>query len=395
MDTTRQLQHRSTRLRWAVAGAVALVLALGTWWLTRGGAAAQIAPVPVQSGPLADTVPINAVLTPSRLGVVATVSGGTITEVVAFPGQKVKEGDVLARLSNPDLERQLAEAVSEQAGANSDLVSVRADSVGQASALRMEEINAANAVRIADMQLQAESKLQQQGIISRLTLDKTTAEREGKLAAHDYARVHAAQARTASAAKIVAAAERVAVLKARADSLRTLVDGLTLRAPFDGVVSKIDGKPGAAIAGGTQVAEVITADLQINLEVAEQFADAIHVGQAIRLPGGIHGKIVALAPSADGGIVKGRAQIEGDTSKLRPNSTLPGEAVLTEHGTGLYVELDGAGLANKEVVATVQSGGSTSSRTVRFGPRYRQQLVVLAGAAAGDQIVALDVDSAQ
>jgi len=69
--------------------------------------------------------------------------------------------------------------------------------------------------------------------------------------------------------------------------------------------------------------------------------------------------------------------------------------VLAEHGTGVFIELDGAELANKEVSATVQTGVDTSNRTVRFGPRYRQQLVVVAGAAAGDRILALDVDSAR
>lgn len=394
MDTSRVPPKRRPALPWVGAAALVVVAGIAAWrW--HAPAPEAMTPVPVQAGPLADTVPINAVLAPARVGVVSTISGGTVVEVVAFPGQAVKAGDILVKLSNPDLERQLGEAVSEHAGARADLVSQRADAVDQANSLKMAELNAANAVRIANMQLEAESKLQKQGIISRLTLDRTAAERDGKAAASEYASAHRIQARTASTAKVAAASERAEVLQARVDSLKVLVSGLTMRAPFDGVVSKVDGKPGASIAAGTQLAEVITPELQVNLEVAEQYANAIKVGQTIRLAGGVSGKVLALAPSAEGGIVKGKARLEGDTSKLRSDSTLPGEAVLAEHGTGIYIELEGGGLENKSVPATLQVGDKTVDRTVRFGPRYRQQLVVLDGAQPGEQIVALDMEAAR
>lgn len=348
-------------------------------------------PLEVKSGSLAESVPVNAVLTPLRVGAISTTSGGTVAEVIAYGGQLVKAGDPLLKLSNPDLERQLAEALSERAGAKSDLVSAQADAIDQANSLRMSQVNAVNAVRIADMQLEAERKLQNDGIISLLTLNKTMAERDGKVAERDYASQHIIQAHAASRAKINAASERAAVLQSRAESLQTAVDALTLRAPFSGVVAKIDGKPGAAIAAGSQLAEVITADLQINLEVAEQFADSIHPGQSLLLQGGLTGKVVSLSPAAEGGVVKGRAAIDGDTSKLRSNTTVPGEAILAEHGVGLYVQIDGVDIANRTIQATVQTlDGKTAKRQIRFGPRYRQIVVVLDGAVAGDQIVGLD-----
>ena len=396
MDQIRRVAPPKTSRRWWFAAAGVVALALLAAWSLRAGPQPAMEPLTVQFGALAETAPINAVLTPSRAGVVSTISGGTVAEVIAFPGQAVKAGEPLIKLTNADLERQLAEALSEHAGARADLISQRADGTDQANALHMAQVNASNAVRLADMQLEAERKLQQQGVISLLALNRTTAEREGKGAELDYAVQHIAQARTASQAKLSAAGERAAVLQARVNSLQAAVDSLTLKAPFDGVVAKVDGKPGATIAPGTQLAEVITADLQINLEVAEQFADAIHVGQALRFPGGLTGKVVALSPSADGGVVKGRAAIDGDTSKLRSNSAFNGEAILAAHGDGLFVEVEGVDLANKAVGATVLgTDGSSSSRTLRFGPRYRQQVVLLAGAQQGEKILGLDLGAAQ
>jgi HlyD family secretion protein len=380
----------SRKRKWLIGLSSTAVLAIAfvTFWPSPH---ASIAPIPVQSGPLADSVPINAVLTPSHIGAVATLSGGTVSAIIAFGGQRVKAGDTLLKLGNTDLERQLSEARSELAGARSDLASQQADAQDQADSLGMEKLKAANALRIADMQLEAERKLQQQGIISLLALKRTEAERDGKQMELDYSSHHFVQAHAASRAKAAAAAERVAVLQSKVAGLQASVDALTLKAPFDGVVAKIDGKPGASVAPGTQLAEVITSDLQIELEVAEQYADALHPGQRLQLQGGLTGKVLSLSPAADGGVVKGRAEIDGDTRKLRSNTTLPGEAILAEHGTGLFVQIEGVDIENRSLTATIQApDGKTESRQIQFGPRYRQKVVVLNGAVSGEFIVGLD-----
>lgn len=391
MDTAIKSKATGSR-RWRIAlGLAAVLLAAGGVRLFWPSAQATIAPIQVQAGFLDESVPINAVLTPSRVGAVATIRGGTVAEVIAFGGQAVKAGDPLLKLSNDDLERQLVEAQSELAGAQSELVSQQAASADEVDSLAVARVKAGNALQVADMQMEAERKLQERGIISLLSLKKTEAEREGKRVDLEYASHHALQARSANRAKVAAATERAEVLRSRTAGLKASVDALTLRAPFDGVVSKVDGKPGATIAPGTQLAEVITADMRIDLEVSEQFANAIHPGQLLRLQGGLTGKVLSMSPASDGGVVKGRAAIDGDTSKLRSNTTLPGEAVLATHGEGLFILIEGVDIANRTMSATVQTTqGQTETRSVRFGPRYRQKVVVVEGASAGESIVGLD-----
>lgn len=390
MDTPRSIRKAPRRHVWIACGVIALAIAVFGIWLRWPKSMTSIEAVAVQSGPIAESVPVNAVLTPSRASAVSTTTGGTVVEVVAFPGQQVKAGDPLLKLSNADLERQLAEAKSELAGAKSDLASAQADALDQANSLHMAQLNAENDVRTATMQLEAERKLQAQGIVSLLTMKKTEAERDGKIAAAAYAKQHVVLARTASQAKTEAAREKVAVLQSRVDSLQKNFDGLTLKAPFDGVVSRIDGKPGATVTAGTQLAEVITSDLQINLEVAEQFASSVRPGQLVRLDGGLTGRIVAMSPTAEGGVVKGRASIDGSTRSLRGNTSLPGEAILAGHGSGMFVAMEAGNFANRSVDARIQSpDGSIRTNVIRFGPQYRQQLVVLSGAQAGDRIIGL------
>lgn len=393
MDTTpAKKKTQLPRLAvWVAAAAVVAALAAWVFWPT---SVPNMTPLPVQQGELTDTVPVNAILVPVRSGAVATLTGGTVVKVVAYAGQDVKASDPLLELANADLERQLAEALSELAGAKADLVSQQADAADQVNSLHMGEIIAGNALRIAEMQLEAERKLQKQGVISQLSLEKTAAERDAKIAERDYAVQHARQAGRAGLAKANAASERVAVLQARANSLQTAVDGLILKAPFDGIVASIDGNPGAAVTPGVQVAEVITLHMQVNLEVAEQFASQIHPGQPLVLQGGLKGTVQSIAPAADGGVVKGRATIKGDTHALRSNTALPGEAILQSHGKGIYVQVEGVNLAGRTVRATVRTAaGQIERREVHFGPRYGNKIAIEDGAIVGDQIVGLAEDT--
>lgn len=397
MDQNIKLDRRPRRWRKPLIGAAVTTALLGLVAVALWPAQpAPISPIAIQFGPLDEAVPINAVLVPTRTDAVATRTGGTVAALIAHPGQVVKAGDPLLKLDNPDLQRQLAEAQSVLIGARSDLISQQADAEVQVGSLQVAKSKAASDLAIAEMQLEAERKLQQDGIVSQLTLRKTEAERNGKQADLADATRRSIEATRAVKAKVSAALEHVNLLQARTDSLAASVAALTLRAPFDGIVAKIEGKPGATVVPGTTLAEVITPTLQINLEVAEQFANAIQPGQLLRLQGGLTGRVRSLSPAAEGGVVKGNASIEGDTKALRSNTTLPGEAVISARGTGLFVALDGVNIAGRTISAKVQTpAGDSQTRLIRFGPRYRQKVVVLSGAARGESIVALDTGAAE
>lgn len=377
---------------WAGCALASLVIGLTVLHFTgHKNTDSGFSPVLVQEGPIIEGIPLNALLTPARVGVVAAVRGGQVLEVIAYPGQKVKAGDALIKLSNPELEQQLEQTLGDRATASADLVAERADMIDQANSLALEKVRATNDTKVAQMQMDAEAKLQAQGIVSLLQLNRTRAELEGKKAASHYADQHLIQAQAASHAKAGAAEERLRILNERAENLQESVDNLTLRAPFDGVVSKIDGKAGAAVPAGTQMAEVITPELQVEIQVAEQFANAVRQGQTIVLEGGVRGVVQSMSPSSEGGVVKGRATLNGDTTHLRSNSNLPGEIVLGEHGKGVFVALPGQGLAGKRVqVQVLSANGKNEERSVQFGARYGSTLVVKDGLDAGDQIVGMD-----
>lgn len=392
MDVQLAPREKTKLKRWktllAIAATVIASIVATIWILQRPSA--TMAPLQVEAGPLADSVPINATLVSSRSAIVSTTTGGNVVEISAYPGQAVHAGQDLLRLSNSDLERQYSEAASALAGARADLVSAKVDGSELVASKHMERAKAEGHLKVADLQLDAERKLQQQGIISLIALSRTQAERDGLVIEVKYAREQESQALPSSRAKVEAAEERVAALRSRADSLKAQLEGLTSKAPFDGVVSKVDAKLGAFLTLGAQVAEVVTPKMELNFEVSEQYVSAIHVGQSLRLDKGLEGTVISISPTADGGIIHGRASVRGDMKGLRSNSVLTGEAIVSEHGTGLFVTAPSLDFANKVVAASIQSReGHIERRDLTFGPRYGQRIQIIRGASEGDSIVGL------
>jgi HlyD family secretion protein len=111
---TPGLRRRSRRGLW-LGGALLglLVLAAGIyWWRTQqpAGAAPTTLPVPVLKGDLDTYVESSGSVEPARTLPVKYATGGTVTDVLVQPGDKVTAGQPLARLNDQDLRLALDQA---------------------------------------------------------------------------------------------------------------------------------------------------------------------------------------------------------------------------------------------------------------------------------------------
>ncbi|MFO7568148.1 MAG: HlyD family efflux transporter periplasmic adaptor subunit [Enhygromyxa sp.] len=111
---------------------------------------------------------------------------------------------------------------------------------------------------------------------------------------------------------------------------RSLVDAAServreaeLRAPFAAVVAQRHADPGASLATGEAIVELLSADRIIRFAVPEQRSEALHTGASLRVSfdGGIElrGEVSAIAPEIEAGtrLLFAEATLEGDSSGLR------------------------------------------------------------------------------
>ena len=94
--------------------------------------------------------------------------------------------------------------------------------------------------------------------------------------------------------------------QAQIEQLELSLNLLEVRAPFDGVVTRKLTEVGQWIASGGGVAEMVSLDrLEIRIDVAERYYDALRLGAAARITFGANGAVVGrrlVSPSGNGAL---------------------------------------------------------------------------------------------
>jgi len=415
----RRTQQRRRRRRWtATLATVALVGAAGGawWWFGQRPEGAETASGPsyleVTPRTYQVTVPAPGTLQAATTAEVRTVTSGSVTWTAAL-GDRVAEGDTVARLDPTDLERDVRDAVlalerSERAltAARADRIDVErsltnavgdaerrlqraADAAADAAAkldltTRLADIGSASPRELADAQASRATALE----------EVATAERALATARGDLdARVAKAERDLADA---VAAVEQAQVKLERAE---TGLDGATLVAPFDGVVAEVRVAAGG-FAGSNATVLTLADDRRLELvaQVDETEISHIEVGQNARVTimalanRTVQASVVAVAPGARTSqnipvfeIVLGLDNAEG---ALRPGMTGEAEVIVREEADTVTLPLAavtrnprGAG-----VVAVLLDDGATERRQVEVVATVGASLVVRGDLPAGTKV---------
>ncbi|WP_192177696.1 efflux RND transporter periplasmic adaptor subunit [Mesorhizobium amorphae] len=351
---TRKLR-RSHLLLVAVLVAAGVVAVLNAYGRGTAEPAAQTA-APVQAATL--TVSVEAVRSDaikSSVGATGTVaawqeatigaeeSGLRLTDVLVAEGDRVKAGDVVARLDASLLKAQLAEQKAAVTQAQATL-----DSAVSAAA-RADRLLASNAVSAETAE------------------EKATAVKTGQ------AQVEQAEA----------AAER----------LQAELDRTTIRAPFDGIVSSKPAVAGSIIQAGTELMKIIRdGRLEVGVLVPEKDLAAISIGQSVNVADAsgrsFTGSVSSIAETVNSTTRLATVYVGlGEGSGLRP-----GMFARVSIATAASQQLSVAEAAlvwhdGQPAVFVVDGAGKVSARSVTTGARQNGRVAIESGLSAGDSVV--------
>ncbi len=365
----------------AVGAVVVLAAGAIAWWALREeplpvkAAAAQ--PVAVGTASAGTSVlDASGYVTARRIATVSSKVTGKVLEVLIEEGQKVKQGEVLARLepTDADAQRDLSAAQLEAA---------RSNVTGIAAQLKLAD---QNLVRMRDM---AARKL-----VAAAMLDQAQAERDALAAQLQSAR-----------SNLQVAVEALALSDIG-------VDNTVVRAPFDGVITVKAAQPGEIIspmsAGGgftrTGIGTVVDMDsLEIQVDVNEAFIGRVKPKQKVeavlnaypdwRIPA----EVIAIVPTADRSkaTVKVRIAFKEKDERVVPDmgvrvsfleEATPAEANAPAI-TGVTVPTEAVVQREGKTVAYVVRDGRASLREIEAGDIRDGQRRVLRGLAVGEQVV--------
>jgi RND family efflux transporter MFP subunit len=373
-------ERSGSRWPWIAAGVVVLLaVLLAVGWLMREDAvpvrtaAAQAQTTAAAAGSVLDA---TGYVTARRMATVSSKVTGKVLEVLIEEGQRVEEGEVMARLEPTD------------ADAQRDL------SAARVQASRSDVVRAAAQLKLAEQTLARSRDMAQRQLIAASALDQAQAERDALAAQLQSARSN---------------------LQVSIESLALSdigVDNTVVRAPFAGVVTVKAAQPGEIIspmsAGGgftrTGIGTVVDMEsLEIQVDVNESTIGRVQPGQKVeavlnaypewRIPA----EVIAIVPTAD----RSKATIKVRIAFLeRDERVVPDMGVRVSFLESAPVDGSAAPVINGVTVpaeAVVQRDGRTiafvvrderaSLRELQAGDARDGQRRVSSGLAVGEQVV--------
>ncbi len=342
-------------VRNALLGAVVLITALLIYRIVQ----LKLGPATVDAPntPMVSVTSMAAVTTPTLVSFTGTISarydipvgvegdGGTVSQVLVEAGDRVKRGQLLARLNTTVLRPQVAslEAGLEQARAESDLAKAeaqRAERVGKSGALSAEE-----AQRRRSSALSADARV--------------------KLAAAQLAEAQARLGRT------------------------------EVRAPADGTILTRNVEVGqSAMAGGTALFRLSEhGDVELQGQVAEQDLPLLRVGQTatIRLTGieqAFSGEVRLLGAVIDPQTRLGSVRIKlSPDPNLRPGAFAHAEVTVARANRAILPQTAVLSDAEGTYVMIVNERNHVERRAVQTAGTLPAGVLIIGGLRNTDRIV--------
>jgi RND family efflux transporter MFP subunit len=362
---------------WVLAAVLLLaLLAAGGWWWFGQAQAATVRTATVQeqgAGGAGTVLNATGYVTARRKATLAAKITGKLTEVNVEEGMHVKQGHVVARLEDTTSQAELAWSKARLESARRALTETE---------VRLEE---------ARRNLKRTEGLTKDGIRSQAELDAAQAQ------------VDSLEARLALQREEVKVAEGEVALRIR------LWEDSIVRAPFSGVVITKDAQVGEMVspisAGGgftrTGICTIVDmSSLEIEVDVNESYIARVSPGQKVeaaldaypdwRIPA----HVITTIPSADRqkATVKVRIAFEQLDPRILPDmgvkvSFLETNPPAAGASRRLVIPRTAVRHEGEQSVVYVVQNDRVERRAIRAGPADGDQVTVLAGLSAGEQVV--------
>lgn len=344
----------------------------------------SISVVEVAEATLRDRVIATGTVRPAETVLVQPqVEGQATEELFVDVGDRVEQGQVLARLSDSALTLQRSQLVASLSAAEAAVAQARAQ-IAEAEAARAEAIRARDRART----------LREQGNIAQAALDDV--ESQALIA---ETRVNAAQQGLASAEA------QVGLIHAQIADVDLSISRTEIRAPVAGVVSERNARIGAiASAGGGTAMFTLIRDgaLELHADVVESDLLRLAPGQpaSLRIAGlaaPLAGEVRLVEPSVDAATRLGRVRIAlDDPAAVRDGMFGEAEIIIAERAApavpvtaidaeGNVLRVDEGVVHRVPVTSGIRDGGLVE---IREGLGTGDLLVARAGAFVreGDRI---------
>jgi multidrug efflux pump subunit AcrA (membrane-fusion protein) len=337
---------------------------------------------------------------------------GRVEQLAVQVGDRVKPGQVIARLEQDDLRAAVEKARADLAAATAKLATVRNGARTQEiqtaeAALRQAEANRS----LAQVNLDRYRQLYQDGGIALQQVDTAARDYDVSLAQVRTAREQLSLVRDKYTPEDVQVAEaEVAQAKAALRIAEANLGYATITAPMGGVVASVSTQQGETVTSGSAAAQAPTFvtiidlnRLQVDAYVDETDIGKVRVGQAATFivdafpDKEFSGNVTAIYPKAliQQNVVTYDVVIIIDNHEglLRPDMTANTTITVAKRDKVLAIPNQAVRREEGDRVVFVQEGDRLARRAVKTGWKDKSYTEVLSGLREGDRVVAGELEN--
>ncbi len=336
-------------------------------------------------------------LVPRDIRWITAGATATVQQVVVLAGARVKAGDVILKLSNPELQANMRKAQAAMAGAQAEVAAKRASLASQLLDQKAARVSAESDWKVAQVKNQAITRAHDAGVIStvelresQITLEQSSNrakiedERVGAFERNMAAQLQAGQARRDEAASMLAIAQQQ-------------VDALQVRAGIDGILQQLEVEPGQQVQAGGKLARVARPDdLIARLQVPEALAGELGLDLQVAVEmreANVRGHVSRIDPAVrDGSVTVDVALDQALPAGVRPDLSVQGRIVLDTLKDVVSIGRPSLAAPNMDGTLFVLRDGATTAQrvAVHFGAASSDRIQVTRGLEPGDQAVLSD-----
>lgn len=399
MDRAVERRGPPAWAKWA-AGALLLLAALALFWFyaprgdTQNVQSDRLTISPVTNGTFEDFIPLRARVTPLLTVYLDAIEGGRVEKVVAEDGATLRPGELIAVLSNAELQLSV---LARQTEVEQQINNMRTQELALAQTRLNNQravLEAGLAVGKARRQYEREAPLAERGFVAgkQVADSRDQARYEGERLAV-LRRAQATDERL-QASQLAQQRASSASLRSSLDLARTSLEALNLRAPVGGQLSGFNIQVGQSLSRGERIGQIDSPGRnKLKAGVDEFYLGRVQLGQASQVEWGgktYAAKVTKIYPQVQNGQFEVDLQFtNGEPADLQRGQTLqakltlgdPTPARLIPNGA-FYNETGG-----NFVFVMSPDGGSAVKRPVRLGRRNNTSIEVLEGLDPGERVI--------
>jgi HlyD family secretion protein len=382
------------------AGAGAILLLIIIFWLFAPSANSEtvardrLTIAPVEAGVFEDFLPLRARVTPLVTVYLDAVEGGRVEKKLVEDGAQVVQGQMLAVLSNAELQLSTLE---KQAEVEQQLNNMRSQELALVNTrnsnlrdLNQAETDLAKAKRQYDLQ----KPLAEKGFVAAKTFNDTRddlvyQQQRLQILKHSIAQTEALQ--TSQLQQLRAAASS---LNSSMSVAQSSLGQLNIRAPVTGQLSGFDIQLGQSLQQGERIGQVDSAGAdKLQGDVDEYYLGRVSVGQSASAD--INGKTYRLRVAKVYPQVRnGQFQIDLIFDGAEPAGVQRGQTIqakLTVGDSSRAILVPNGAFFNDTggtwVFVVDRGGNSASKRQVQLGRKNSDFIEVLSGLKPGERVI--------